>query len=72
MLLKTQKTSEIFQVEGELYRAKSAVMLRFEGGERESVVHQTKVVSEIRSFEEKDVPEKVFEQRFVKSGRHMK
>ena len=72
LLLKTQKTSEIFQVEGELYRAKSALMLRFEGGERESVVHQTKVVSELRSFEEKDVPEKVFEQRFVKSGRHMK
>jgi len=72
MLLKRQETYDVFQVEGELHRAKSALMMRFEGGDRENVVHQTKVISEMRSFDENDVSEKVFEQRFVKSGRHMK
>ena len=72
LLLKRQDSSDVKNIEGEMFRADSAVMRRFDGGDRNIVIHQTIVKNMARSFKEADVPAKVFEQRYIKSGRHAK
>ena len=72
MLLKRQETEELDYIEEKMFRSNLATMKRFEGGNRGRVIHQTIVKNVRRSFNESDVPAKVFEQRFVKSGRHTK
>ena len=72
MLLKRQETKDLVNIEGEMFRSNLSIMQRFDGGNRGNVIHQTTVKNIGRSFNELDVPAKLFEQRFVKSGRHTK
>ena len=64
--IKKLTSIEYGPVEGEMWRASKQVMENF----KEKHFTDVDVVS--RSFDDKDVPSKVFGQRYVKTGKHMR
>ncbi|MDB2324561.1 outer membrane lipoprotein-sorting protein [Alphaproteobacteria bacterium] len=64
--LKVLTATEYGVVEGEMWRASKQTMENFKEK------HFTDVESTSRSFDTGDVPKKVFSQRYIKSGKHMR
>ena len=64
--LKTQHSRDMVQIEGDTWRANTTVM------DNDKLKHKTLVHVESRDLSEDSVPARMFEQRWVTSGRHLR